>query len=455
MRKGNGKKTLRAVLAAALGTVMLMSLAWAGVTDVTGGSRTIVNTTVENVYTDTEQSETLALAKGTNTFEGMGSYMGNGEREQAEGTMTVQFAGLSTPVNIVYTVAGDAVTMTVVNYGELPQGNYTSGELETRMTTTYNGSRLTYNGTDYEGGVTINETRYDYYNRHHWKLTLTLTVSEDAKKVVGAVYLNDVTLTFKAGDAPRFTGTVPEGACYTLARQSWFEDKEGGKGVTTDPNYTEYVGKELTAFAEGQRYTYLAKFTLQEGYTLANDCKFFLNGQEVFIRTESGSQDEPFVRRFGDGEYFFAHMTPERQQQEQVSSGRSYSGPYITPLLTAPDAKSATDYSGGIYGLTFKSSASFPSFLGVQVDGKTIDKSCYIAEEGSIEVYLKAVYLRTLAAGKHTVTILSSQGNTTAEFTIGGLNTAPKTFDAGAAVYGVTAVLSLGGMAWMGKKKAH
>lgn len=454
MKKGNGKKTLRAVLAAALGTVMLMSLAWAGVTDVTGGSKTIVKTTVENVYTDTEQFETLALTKGTNTFEGMGSYMGNGEREQAEGTMTVQFAGLSTPVNIVYTVAGDAVTMTVVNYGELPQGNYTSGELETRMTTTYTGSKLTYNGTDYEGGVTINETRYDYYSRYHWKLTLTLTVSEDAKKVVGAVYLNDVTLTFQAGDAPRFTGTVPEGACYTLARQSWFEDKEGGKGVTTDPNYTEYVGKELTAFAEGQRYSYLAKITPQDGYTVTDDCRYFLNGQEVLVRTESGSQDEPFVRRFGDGEYFFAHMTPERQQ-EQVSGGRSYSGPYITALLTASDAKSATDYSGGIYGLTFKSSASFPSFLGVQVDGKTIDKSCYIAEEGSIEVYLKAVYLRTLAAGKHTVTILSSQGNTTAEFTIGGLNTAPKTFDAGVAVYGVTAVLSLGGMAWMGKKKAH
>ena len=135
------------------------------------------------------------------------------------------------------------------------------------------------------------------------------------------------------------------------------------------------------------------------------------------------------------------------------SSGSSYSGPYITALLTAPNAKSATDYSGGIYGLTFKSSAGFSSFQGVQVDGKTIDKSCYIAEEGSIEVYLKAVYLRTLAAGKHTMTILSSEGDATTEFTIGGLNTAPKTFDAGVAVYGVTAVLSLGGMAWMGKKK--
>ena len=321
MKKGNGKKTLRAVLAAALGTVMLMSLAWAGVTGVTGGSKTIVNTTVENVYTDTEQFEILALTKGTNTFEGMGSYMGNGERNQAEGTMTVQFSGLDTPVSITYSVANDVVTMTVDNYDQLPDGVYSSEyrEQKDKMTTTYDGSALDIEQDENDERV-FNEVRYDYYTRNHKMVAFTLTV----------------------GDAP----VVPSG-------------------------------------------------------------------------------------------------------------GSSYSGPYITALLTAPDAKSATDYSGGIYGLTFKSSAGFSSFQGVQVDGKTIDKSCYIAEEGSIEVYLKAVYLRTLAAGKHTVTILSSQGNTTAEFTIGGLNTAPKTFDAGVAVYGVTAVLSLGGMAWMGKRKAH
>lgn len=466
MRKGNGKKTLRAVLAAALGAVLLMSLAWAGVTDVTGGSNTIVNTTVEEHYTDTyetEQPKALALTKGANTFAGMGAYMGDGEADQMGGTLAVQFDGLDTPVNIAYSVANDELTMTVTNYDQLPDGVY-SGEVETRMTTTYTGSRLEYTGTDYEeDGSTvrrINETRHDYYNRHHWKVTLTLTVSHDANKVE-AIYVNDAALTFQVGEAPRFTGTVPEGACYTLARQSWFEDKEGGKGVTTDPNYTEYVGKELTAFAAGQRYSYLAKITPQDGYTVTDDCRYFLNGQEVLVRTESGSQDEPFVRRFDDGEYFFAHMTPQKAQPEQPEQpekpdnrGSGYSGPYVTTLLTAPDAKSATDYSGGIYGLTFRANTPFSGFLGVQVDGKTIDQSCYIAEEnGGTEIYLKAVYLQTLAAGKHTMTVLSSAGDATTEFTIGGLNTAPKTFDAGVAVYGVTAVLSLGGMAWMGKKK--
>ena len=292
-------------------------------------------------------------------------------------------------------------------------------------------------------GVSKNLDVHEYQN---YTITQAYTVYATQ---IAAIRLENAALTFKAGDAPRFTGTVPEGACYTLARQSWFEDEEGGKGVTTDPNYTEYVGKELTAFAAGQRYTYLAKVSPQSGYTVSEDCRFFLNRQEVLVRTESGSQDEPFVRRYGDGEYFFAHMTPE-----QVSSGRSYGGPYVTTLLTASDAKSATDFSGGIYGLTFRANTPFSGFLGVQVDGKTIDQSCYIAEEnGGTEIYLKAVYLQTLAAGKHTMTVLSSAGDATTEFTIGGLNTAPKTFDAGVAVYGVTAVLSLGGMAWMGKKK--
>ena len=316
MRKGNGKKTLRAVLAAALGTVMLMSLAWAGVTDVTGGRKTIVNTTVENHYTDTYDRRSFALTKGENTFADAGRYFGAG------GTMTVQFSGLDTPVSITYSVANDVVTMTVDNYDQLPDGVYSSEyrEQKDKMTTTYTGSAFgpVDEEQDENGKRVFNEVRYDYYTRNHKMVAFTLTV----------------------GDAP----VVP-------------------------------------------------------------------------------------------------------------SSGSSYSGPYITALLTAPDAKSATDYSGGIYGLTFKSSAGFSSFQGVQVDGKTIDKSCYIAEEGSIEVYLKAVYLRTLAAGKHTMTILSSEGDATTEFTIGGLNTAPKTFDAGTAVYGVTAVLSLGGMAWMGKKK--
>ena len=135
---------------------------------------------------------------------------------------------------------------------------------------------------------------------------------------------------------------------------------------------------------------------------------------------------------------------------------RSYyyypSTPGITAELNGTN-KSATDYPGGDYGLVFRSTAAFSTFQGVQVDGKTLAKSNYTAEEGSIVVYLKAAYLKTLAAGKHTVTILSTAGNTSMDFTIGGKSSSPKTFDAGVGIYAVTAVLSMTGMAWTAKKR--
>ena len=128
------------------------------------------------------------------------------------------------------------------------------------------------------------------------------------------------------------------------------------------------------------------------------------------------------------------------------SGGGAYGGgtrPSIAAEKTSRDARSATDYTDGIYGLTFRSSASFASFRGVQVDGKTIAPSNYIAEEGSIVVYLKAVYLQTLKPGKHTVTILSSEGDATMSFTIGGVSTS----DAGIMLYAMSAALSLAGTA--------
>ena len=134
------------------------------------------------------------------------------------------------------------------------------------------------------------------------------------------------------------------------------------------------------------------------------------------------------------------------------SGGYYYYGPSITAVLNGTN-KSATDYPGGDYGLVFRSTAAFSTFQGVQVDGKTLAKSNYTAEEGSTVVYLKAAYLKTLAAGKHTITILSTAGNTSMDFTIGGKSSSPKTFDAGVGIYAVTAILSVTGMAWTAKKR--
>lgn len=142
---------------------------------------------------------------------------------------------------------------------------------------------------------------------------------------------------------------------------------------------------------------------------------------------------------------------------EQSTGGGYYYGgastPGISAVKTADAAKSATDYTSGIYGLTFRSTAAFSGFKGVQVDGRTIAAANYVAEDnGGIEVYLKAVYLRTLKDGRHTVTILSDAGKVTMNFTIGGVDS-PTTFDAGIGAYIGMALASVGGMAWMRRRK--
>ena len=125
---------------------------------------------------------------------------------------------------------------------------------------------------------------------------------------------------------------------------------------------------------------------------------------------------------------------------------RRYSGPTITVM-------GAAYYDGGNVGLTFVSSADFDTFTGVQVDGKTLAAKNYIAERGSIEVYLKAVYLRTLKNGSHTVTIQSTAGDVSAVFTVENSKTSPGTSDTGVAVYALSSILSLTGLAALRRRK--
>ena len=130
-----------------------------------------------------------------------------------------------------------------------------------------------------------------------------------------------------------------------------------------------------------------------------------------------------------------------------------YSGPSISVLETSY-------YDGGRTGLTFISSASFDSFKGVQVDGKTLAARNYIAGRGSIEVYLKPAYLRTLTNGDHIVTILSAEGDVSAVFavsvTAGSVTagkTSPSTFDPGVTVYAAAALVSLTGLTLLPRKR--
>ena len=188
------RRGLLGLLLALCMTLLLVTPALAGVTDVTGGSHTTVKTTVVNEYTDIHEEKTFDLTGKTTTFTDAKKYFGG-----TSGTLAVGFPDLGV-VNITYTVSADTVVMTVANYDDLPDGTYTCPEQEDKsmMTTIYTGSKLVYNSTTYEGGnilvgdldalfnaytgigkIIINETRHDYYTRHHILRGYTLYVAGD------------------------------------------------------------------------------------------------------------------------------------------------------------------------------------------------------------------------------------------------------------------------------------
>lgn len=68
--------------------------------------------------------------------------------------------------------------------------------------------------------------------------------------------------------------------------------------------------------------------------------------------------------------------------------------------------------------LTFRSNAAFADFVRVELDGLTVESSRYTVKEGSTIVSLKADYVRTLSAGEHTLSIVSTNGTATTPFTV-------------------------------------
>ena len=178
------RRGLLGLLLALCTTLLLLTPALAGVTDVTGGSGVTVKTTVVNEYTDKHDKKTFDLTGKTTTFTDAARFFGS-----EQGMLTVTFPDLETPVALTYRVTEDTVVMTVANYDDLPDGTYTCPQREdkTMMKTTYDGASLDYTGTTYDPGtilgtgspgkVTINEIRTDYYTRNHVWRGYTLTVT--------------------------------------------------------------------------------------------------------------------------------------------------------------------------------------------------------------------------------------------------------------------------------------
>lgn len=84
---------------------------------------------------------------------------------------------------------------------------------------------------------------------------------------------------------------------------------------------------------------------------------------------------------------------------------------------------------GSSQGLGFTANGAFSKFTMLKVDGKEVDKRYYDAKSGSTIITLKESYLKKLSAGKHTITVVYTNGETSGTFQIKSASDVPATGD--------------------------
>ncbi|MEE1553024.1 MAG: hypothetical protein U0K24_06945, partial [Lachnospiraceae bacterium] len=124
-----------------------------------------------------------------------------------------------------------------------------------------------------------------------------LTMTPSTVKVIDVVEINDVTINFKNGDKPVFTGKSPEGVKYAYNCEWWELDSKTG-AISADFFSGAYENK-ITTFESGKTYHYgvyvkAVGFVESENtsYIFGPDTKLKINGEFVnYKRYENDTSD--------------------------------------------------------------------------------------------------------------------------------------------------------------------
>ena len=225
-----------------------------------------------------------------------------------------------------------------------------------------------------------------------------IPTESDNPTVIDLIEINDVTVSFKDGDKPKFTGSVPDNAGYAFRCEWWSLDSDTGI-VSTEPEWGGDIYKnKITAFEAGKTYHYGVYVT---AYTadISPDAKLKINGREVNY-TRIGDD--------GDTQSFWVEtnltMTP-------TAAGE-------TPNYKIIEGANGAWTQNSDGTLTFRANGYFSKFTGVKVDGTLIDAKNYTVKSGSTIITLKADYLKTLSVGAHNLTVVYTDGECSTNFEV-------------------------------------
>ena len=272
-----------------------------GVTDVVGGSGVRVNITVRNNYTDIKKEETIEYVEGIALVDG--------DQSALDGS-ALTFIGLGDLiVHAAYDSASNKTTLTLdiskIQRQKEEQKYFTEyKENKSKMTTTYDGSKLTYTGTEpgniiigdpddafkgdteATGKPTINEIRDDYYTRTHVyeRACLVIPAAESESESISFANVQNTNFNWQLDTGPQATASVPnyDADKYEIAYECWqeFENNEPVAAWYSD-NGSHGSLPTITKFKSGKEYVYSLMLKPKDGYSFSDETVVTVNGETV------------------------------------------------------------------------------------------------------------------------------------------------------------------------------
>jgi len=375
--------------------------------------------------------------------------------KNTDGTLTVTYDFPATAKDkLISITAPQAITVangTAYDAMNLPatvnivtEGNTESSAPVTWNTTapasgSYEPSVLTQQTVTLNGTVTCPDSIDD----NGVPLTTTITITISAAGIVGAPTVNlaagtytenqSVTLTSSTegatiyyttdGSEPTITGGVPAGTTAVYTAPIAVTGTEG-KSITT--TIKAIAVKDRMQNSSVEKFTYTIQIPVPKyevNVTNGSGSGNYAQGSTVTITANTA----PNGQRFKDwsiesGNITLASSTSDTttfvMPAEAVRVKANYEAiptPVSYKILDGAnsDWKQNTEET-----ITIRGNGDFSKFVGVKIDGNTIDAKNYTAKEGSTIITLTTDYLKTLSIGTHTFEIVWTDGSASTNFTV-------------------------------------
>ena len=384
--------------------------------------------------------------------------------KNTDGTLTVKYdfpatakdklISITAPQSITvangtaYSAMNLPATLSIVTEGNTE----TSAPVEWNTTTPANGSYVPSVLTEQTVTLTGTVKCPDSIDNNGIPLTTTITISVSAAGIVGAPTANPTAGTYAENQSVTFTSST-EGATIYYTTDGSEPTITGGVPAGTTAQYTAPIAVTGT---EGQSITTTIKAIAVKDRMQNSSVETFtytiqipVPKYEVTVTNGSGSGN--YAQ--GSTVTITANTAPNGQRFKEwtiesgnitLASSTSDTTTFVMPAgavsvkanyeaIPTPVSYKILDGANSDWRqnteetITIRGNGDFSKFVGVKIDGNTIDAKNYTAKEGSTIITLTTDYLKTLSIGTHTFEIVWTDGSASTNFTVSKNNSGSET----------------------------